>query len=507
MNKKSRASLIGTIAAILATTLPATGCQLPVSSVPGPKGTIAINGGEAFTFSASESIDIAMINADSMRFSDDGMTWTDWEPYSAAKTWSLPSKPGLNTVHAEFRNSSGSVVSRQASVAGFCQDILTAADGVANDCLSGYSTTGTHGSPVSLSADGSLALFGTFRRESTVGAVYINGWNGVSWNASTQTASDAPVSVRFGFSTASSSDGTVIAVGALDNKAYIYRWTGASWIETMIKASDAAAGQGYGVAVSLSADGTVLAVGAYTKTGPAPLYETTQGMLYVYEWDGADWLETRLSPSSGGANLRDGFHVSVSGDGDTIASGALFDLANRGSVLVYRRTPGGWAETRVSASDGMAQDFFGRFVSLSDDGNTLAVSAYKTDVSALTDSGAAYVYRWNGDTWAETKLSAAEGQASAFFGYFASLSGDGTRLLVGAPGTDVDGRVDQGRAFLYSLEAGTWNLAGTLTASDGAAGDFYGYSGAISRDGSTLAVGAPAKDLGANVDQGAVYLY
>ncbi len=104
------------------------------------------------------------------------------------------------------------------------------------------------------------------------------------------------------------------------------------------------------------------------------------------------------------------------------------------------------------------------------------------------------------------KLTASDGAASDYFGFSAALSGD--TLVVGALSTDGGGNSSQSAAYVFSRNQGgddNWGEVQKLTASDGAFLDHFGYSVAVSGD--TLVVGANAADVGGHDDQGAAYVY
>jgi hypothetical protein len=99
----------------------------------------------------------------------------------------------------------------------------------------------------------------------------------------------------------------------------------------------------------------------------------------------------------------------------------------------------------LKASDAGAGDFFGSSVALSADGSTLAVGAFGEDSAATgidgdqgdnsaLDAGAVYVFTRSDATWrqqAYVKASNA-GSLSEYFGYSIALSADGSTLAVGA---------------------------------------------------------------------------
>ena len=87
--------------------------------------------------------------------------------------------------------------------------------------------------------------------------------------------------------------------------------------------------------------------------------------------------------------------------------------------------------------------------------------------------------------------------ASAQAGRAVAVSGDGTRMAVGAPQQTVSGAANRGIVAIYKYSAGTWVLEATVTPTSPAAGDRFGTSVSLSYDGSALVVGAPGRSSGA----------
>ncbi|HZU04807.1 MAG TPA: FG-GAP repeat protein [Chloroflexota bacterium] len=157
-------------------------------------------------------------------------------------------------------------------------------------------------------------------------------------------------------------------------------------------------------------------------------------------------------------------------------------------------------QAKLVASDGAAGDFFGLSVALSADGNTALVGADGKNGF----QGAAYVFVRSGTTWSQQqKLTAADGAVFDNFSLSVALSGDGNTALVGAYGKNGQ----QGAAYVFVRSGTTWSQQQKLTASDGAAGDQFGGSVALSGDDNTALVGAVAAKIGSNIQQGAAYVF
>ena len=268
--------------------------------------------------------------------------------------------------------------------------------------------------------------------------------------------------------------------------------------QAKLTAEDGAGSDMFGTAVSVSSDGnTVLVGGQFVDTAAG----AEAGSAYVFVRSGNTWIQqTKLAASDGAANDYFGVSVSLSGDGNTALVGAYqADTAggmDAGSAYVFVRSGNTWSQqAKLMANDGAANDFFGGSVSLSSDGNTALVGAALDDTSAGTDAGGAYVFARSGNAWSQqAKLTANDGAAYDYFGCSVNVSGDGNTALVGAYYDSTPAGAGAGSAYVFVRSGSTWSQQAQLVASDGAAGDGFGSSASLSRDGNTALVGAALDD-------------
>ena len=210
---------------------------------------------------------------------------------------------------------------------------------------------------------------------------------------------------------------------------------------------------------------------------------------------------TKLVAEDGADNDFFGFSTALSGD--TAVIGALRDDdsgLDSGSVHVFARLQGEWRhQAKLTAADGGAGDEFGGKVAL--DGDIVVVGA-RNDGDKGADSGSAYVFSRSETAWSQqAKLTATDGAAGDEFGYSVAVSGD--TALIGAP-RDDDSGADSGSAYVFTRSGSTWSRQAKLVAEDGAAGDVFGISVAISGD--TAVIGADlADEKGDNA--GAAYVF
>lgn len=222
--------------------------------------------------------------------------------------------------------------------------------------------------------------------------------------------------------------------------------------------------------------GTSVAVSGSTIVVGAP-FDSVGGSAYVFNRQGGSWVETqKLTASDGTGSELFGFSVAVSGS--TIVVGAqtdqIGDNPSQGSAYVFNRHGGSWVQTqKLTSSDGETNDLFGNAVAIS--GSTIVVNAIGRGLSGNVGQGSAYVFNHQGGSWVETqKLTVSDGAAGDQFGW--SIAVSSSTIVVGAPFDDDFGTLGQGSAYVFNRQGGSWVETQKLTASDGATGDHFGWS-------------------------------
>ncbi|MBI3775479.1 MAG: hypothetical protein HY273_07995 [Gammaproteobacteria bacterium] len=429
------------------------------------------------------------------------------------------------------------------------------------------------------------------------GAVYVYTRSGNLWfQQAYLKASNIDAYDHFGISVALSADGNTLAVGANQENSnttginsvpnvlapaagavYVYTRIVNTWSQrAYVKASNTDTNDSFGTSIALSADGNTLAVGAdqedsgSTGVNSIPnLLAPAAGAVYVYARSGDIWLERDyVKASNTETNEHFGASIALSADGNTLAVGAWNEnsaavdsnqlddcsavspvncAAGSGAVYVYTRKGVYWTQRAyVKASNPGVNSRFGWSITLSADGNTLAVGADQEDSSStginsipnlLADAaGAVYIYVNNGDAWLlQSYVKASNTETTDRFGTSVALSADGNMLAVGALAEDSaykgiaygvvneatigNGALGSGAVYVYTRTSSTWSQQAYVKASNTGFNDYFGYSITLSADGNTLAVGAQREDsisTGVNsspndstpeADAGAVYLY
>ena len=211
----------------------------------------------------------------------------------------------------------------------------------------------------------------------------------------------------------------------------------------------------------------------------------------MYEWNGSSWQQKGDDIDGEAGGDTSGF-VSLSSDGTILAIGARWNDANgsnSGHVRVYEWNDGSWQQKGADIDGEAASDHSGFSVSLSSDGTVLAIGARYNDGVNGSDSGHVRVYQWNGSSWVQ-KGDDIDGEAAYDqSGFPVSLSSNGNIVAIGANGNDGNGGDASGHVRVYKWNDGTSSWVQKGDDIDGeAAGDISGYSVSLSSDGTIVAI-------------------
>jgi len=298
-----------------------------------------------------------------------------------------------------------------------------------------------------------------------------------------------------------------------------------------IIASDGAADDGFGHSVAVGSGRIV--VGARLHDIGS---NTSQGAAYIYDLDGNN--EIKITASDGAANDYFGYSVAVGhqkivvgaeqkdGAGTVRGAAYIYDLdgtqvgiltgdasnwdkfgssvavgsgkivvgatgAGNGGGAVYIYDLDGNLIKKITASDGTVNDEFGRSVAVGC--GRIVVGDDSNDVGINTSQGAAYIFDFDGNQL--SKITASDGAAYDYFGQSVAV-GSG-RIVVGARGVDIGSNTFQGAAYVYDLDG---NQVGILTDSNGNHSYQFGYSVAV--ESGRVVIGSPGDGIG-----GTAHLY
>ena len=305
-----------------------------------------------------------------------------------------------------------------------------------------------------------------------------------------------------GQSVSLSADGSIVAIGARGNDANgedsghvrIYENISGTWTQIGQDIDGEAAGDWSGGSVSLSADGSVVAIGAVGNGG-------LSGHVRVFENLSGIW--TQIGQDIDGEAEGDNFgrSVSLSADGSVVAIGGPGNESNgewSGRVRIYENISGIWTQIGQAIDGEAAEDYSGRSVSLSGDGNIVAIGARGNDVNG-EDSGYVRIYENISGLWVQIGPDINGEDSGDWFGFSVSLSNDGAIIAIGALG-------NAGHVRIYENQSGSWIQIGQdINGED--TGDWFGYSVRLSNDGAMVAIGSPLNGGGISNKKGQVGIY
>ncbi|MEQ6124970.1 hypothetical protein AAON49_12245, partial [Pseudotenacibaculum sp. MALMAid0570] len=351
-------------------------------------------------------------------------------------------------------------------------------------------------------------------------------WVQVGADINGQTAND-----QFGFSVSINDDGTIVAIGAVENseKGYIqvYEFSGGTWTQLGTDIEGETSGERFGFSVSINADGTYLVGGASKNSSDT-------GKARIFKYESGDWVQVGADIDGDAIGDLLGFSASISANANTVIVGApnndtngnnagqvkvvtnsinptvVTNIAteitlstaklggtviNEGQGMIERgvvyssvnTNPTIGANDVTKNSNGTGLGTFSKAIAGLSPITTYYYRAYATDANG-TSYGNVMSFmtcqplNFDGDLYGDT--------AGDQFGFSVAVSADGTRMIAGARNSD-NGGTDSGHARVYELTNGVWTQLGANI--DGsAASDLWGSSVSISDDGTRVAVGSPS---------------
>lgn len=355
---------------------------------------------------------------------------------------------------------------------------LTASDADADDRF---------GTTLDVTNDGSTAVIGARRVDNHIGAAYVFTKSNESWSEAAKLTPDENIyGGAFGGSVAVSSDASTVIIGAPktshSGKAYVLTKSDGSWSQqSELIAEDGEETDSFGTAVSVTGDGsTAIVSGLYAA--------------YVFSRANGSWSQqTKLYSKSEKNAPRWSSDVEVSSDGSSIIAGtSVRSWPEEIAAIEFTQTNGSWSqqgELVVDDPNSLWRNTPFAAVSVSGDGTTAIIGNTGYHDGPEENMGGAYIFNRSDGSWThDATLTANDGDKYDNFGSQVSLSADGRKALVAAVGDDDPNGA--GSAYVFSEADGSWSQEVKLAADDGSPHDDFGWSIALSDDGSTGIVGA-----------------
>ncbi|WP_430967357.1 BspA family leucine-rich repeat surface protein [Spongiimicrobium sp. 2-473A-2-J] len=302
-----------------------------------------------------------------------------------------------------------------------------------------------------------------------------------------------------GYSVSLSQDGNRVAIGAQLNDGNgnssghvrIYELNNGNWIQLGADIDGEAVLDLSGWSVSLSADGSRVAIGAYLNDGGGIF---NSGHVRIYEFNNGNWIQLGTDIDGLSVEEQSGYSVGLSADGNRVVVGAyLSDVngANSGSARVFEFSNGEWSLLGSEILGERIIDQAGWSVSISDNGNRVAVGSRLNDDGG-PNAGHVRIFEFNSVDWLQVGDDIDGEAAEDLFGHSVSLNEDGSRVAVGGYENDGNGPAS-GHTRVFELVNGNWIQLG-LDIDGEAAVDRSGWSVSLNDSGNRVAIGAYLND-------------
>jgi hypothetical protein len=318
----------------------------------------------------------------------------------------------------------------------------------------GATNSAWFGYTVALSGDGKTALIGGWLDENWKGSAWVFTRSGNSWTQQGPklTANDEDGEGMFGTNVTLSADGDTALIGGWNDDseksgnldysgkgaAWIFTRSGSTWTQQgpKLTANDEAGNGKFGTIVALSASGDTALIGGWND-------DQSKGAAWVFTRSGSTWAQQgpKLTGAGETGEGRFGVAVALSADGDTALVGGLADNSTRGAAWLFIRSGNTWTQQgpKLTPGDGAGEGEFGTNVSLSADGDTALIGAWRDN----SGTGAAW----------------------AFVNPPTPTSGAATS--VGETGATLNGALGAGGSSKAYFQYGTTAAYGTSTATQG----------------------------------------
>lgn len=362
--------------------------------------------------------------------------------------------------------------------------------------LIGEGSDDLFGWSVDLSGDGKTIIVGAignnggFTNQGNKGQarVYRNtfnvSFNSWSWAMLGGEINGTAANVESGYDVSITNNGNTIAIGTPgQDKMRVYDLNVSNnWVQrgNDLSIFSSQSAQRAGHSVSINANGTVAAMGA-------PL----ANKVWVFNIDPAGGTGLMSGNPLVMPGTYAGGSVDIDDDGNTLVVGAYKSNTERGSVAVYDFNGTTWVQRGQTLSGVNNYDQFGFDVSMSNDGNTIAVGIKGWDSNpnnTTYEIGQTAVYDWNGSIWVQRGTSIQGVNIFDQCGFSVSLSGNGNRIAIGYKGNSTVTQA-AGLVRIFDWDGSAWVQNGDPIYGDGIS-VYSGHSVALSDNGSILAIGA-----------------
>lgn len=380
--------------------------------------------------------------------------------------------------------------------------------------IDGENSFDSSGESTSLNSTGTILAIGSVFNDgdnaTNSGHVRVYGFNSSNWVQIGNDIDGENQDDQFGRSVSLNDDGTILAIGATGNdsngnnsgQVKVYEYNNGNWVQIGNDINGEAGSDTFGNQVSLSSDGSILAIGAMFNDGNGQ----DSGHVKVYGYNAGNWIQLGNNIEGESASDFSGISVSLNANGNILAIGASRNNGNgnfSGHVRVFEYNANSWIQIGDDINGEDENDRSGWSVDLSDDGTIVAIGAIDNDGQNGFSSGHVRVYQNSSNNWIQLG-SDIDGEATFdSFGDSLDLNSSGNVLVVGSKSNDGNGN-SSGHVRVYKYTTDWVQIGNDI---DGEAPfDRSGASVSLNNEGNILAIGATEND-GGGTNSGHVRVY
>ena len=259
------------------------------------------------------------------------------------------------------------------------------------NALYGQATNDRFGGSISLNSQGNILAIGEVRNvtiDNDYGRVKLYEWDGTNWTQKGSTLVGDEINDGFANSLSLNSIGNILAIGVplsadngdLTGKVKLYEWDDVDWVQKGNSIIGQVSDDLLGVSTSLNSSGNIIVIGASRNSNDNGNFV---GQARIYEWNGNDWQQKGNNIYGEASSDNFGGSVSINSNGTKVVIGARNNdgnvtdniLYNCGHVRVYEWDGSNWLQRGIDIDGETHSENSGDEVSISADGNIVAIAS------------------------------------------------------------------------------------------------------------------------------------
>lgn len=296
-----------------------------------------------------------------------------------------------------------------------------------------------------------------------------------------------------------SRDGTTIAGGAEEgNYVQVYKQTPVTrtWQQLGQTINGSGPGDQFGKAVDLNRDGSMVIGGAWNNDDAAS--DAGHARVFRLDEDDDDWKQVGNTLVGRDEGDHFGWYVSIADDGRTVAASAPWGEGADGKkeagyvrVFTLDSSSGNWTQLGEDLTGENEHEEFGRAFAFDAEGRRLAVGTTRSN----KETGTVRIYDYGESGWQRVGLDISGSQPGDRFGSGVALSSNGDTIVLGADGVSTTGGY-AGLVRVFRLVGNTWQQYGQDILGEESGAKLGLHQVSLSDDGKCLVAGAKHVDAG-----------